>query len=147
MELALNTDFIISSDTARFGQPEVRFGIIPGGGAAQILPSWLPIGLARQLLMTGELIDAPRALAAGLVNSVHEPEQLLPTALEIAERIIANSPAAVRAVKAATADAIGRSLPEAIGLGIEVYNTLVDGADRYEGIRAFNERRPPTFAD
>jgi len=92
LELALNTDFILASDTARFGQPGVKVGIIPGGGAVQVLPLWLPMGLARQLLMTGELIDAQRALAAGLVNSLHRPEQLLPAALGIAEQIIANSP-------------------------------------------------------
>jgi enoyl-CoA hydratase/carnithine racemase len=147
LELALNADFILASTNARFGQPEVRVGIIPGGGAAQLLPACLPSGLARQMLMTGELIDAQRALAAGLANSVHAPDELLPAALDVAERISANSPAAVRSVKAAVADGVGRPLEEAIALGLETYNRLVDGPDRYEGVRAFNERRAPEFAD
>lgn len=147
LELALNTDFLVASKTARFGQPEVKVGIIPGGGAVQILPSLLPIGLARQLLMTGELIDARRALAAGLVNSLHEPEQLLPAAIGIAEQISSSSPAAVRAVKAATVDALGRPLHEAIERGLDFYDALVDGPDRFEGVRAFNARRPPVFND
>jgi enoyl-CoA hydratase len=147
LELALTTDFLVASTTARFGQPEVKVGIIPGGGAVQVLPSLIPMGLARQLLMTGELIDAQRALIAGLVNSLHEPERLLPEAIAIAEQIASNSPAAVRAVKAATVDAIGRPLDDAIERGLEFYNTLVDGLDRFEGVRAFNERRPPAFSD
>jgi enoyl-CoA hydratase/carnithine racemase len=147
LELALNTDFIVASTNARFGLPEVKVGIIPGGGGVQMLPSRVPAGFASQLLMTGELIDAQRALAAGLVNSLHEPDELLPAALEIAERICANSPAAVRAAKAGVADSVGRPLDEAVERGLELYNELVDGPDRYEGVRAFNERRPPSFAD
>jgi enoyl-CoA hydratase/carnithine racemase len=147
LELALNADFILASTNARFGQPEVRVGIIPGGGAAQLLPACLPSGLARQMLMTGELIDAQRALAAGLANSVHAPDELLPAALGVAAQISANSPAAVRSVRAVVADGIGRPLEEAIARGLETYNRLVDGPDRYEGVRAFNERRAPEFAD
>lgn len=147
LELALNTDFIISSTTARFGQPEVKVGIIPGGGAVQQLPQHIASGLARQLLMTGELIDAERAHSAGLVNSLHEPHELLPAAFELADRIAANSPSAVRAVKEAAADSIGRPLEEALERGLEIYNRLVDNPDRYEGVRAFNERRAPDFAD
>lgn len=147
LELALGADFIVASTTARFGQPEVKVGIIPGGGAVQMLPVWVGLGLARQLLMTGELIDAQRAVASGLVNSLHAPEDLLPASLEIAGRIAANSPAAVHAVKEAVVDALGRPPDEAIERGIEIYNRLVDGADRYEGIRAFNDRRAPDFSD
>lgn len=147
LELVLNTDFIVASTTARFGQPEVKVGIIPGGGAVQMLSSSVPIGLARELLMTGDLIDAQRALDAGLVNSLHAPEELLPAALALAEKIAANSPAAVRSVKAALADSIGRPLDEALERGLAFYNELVDGADRYEGVDAFNDRRTPDFED
>jgi enoyl-CoA hydratase/carnithine racemase len=147
LELALNTDFIVASTDARFGQPEVRVGIIPGGGGVQLLPASVPLGLARQLLMTGELIDARRALEAGIVNSLHAPDELLPAALEIAARICANSPAAVRAAKAAALDAVGRPVDEAIERGLVPYDELVGGPDRYEGLRAFNERRDPSFRD
>lgn len=147
LELALSADFIVASTVARFGQPEVKVGIIPGGGAAQMLPVWVGLGLARELLMTGEMIDAPRALASGLVNSLYDPDDLLPATLEIAARIAANSPAAVRAVKEAVGDALGRPPEEAIERGIKIYNRLVNGADRYEGVRAFSDRRAPDFAD
>jgi enoyl-CoA hydratase/carnithine racemase len=147
LELALSTDFILSSTTARFGQPEVKVGIIPGGGAAQLLPRYLPVGLARELLMTGDLIDARRALSVGLVNSLHEPDDLLSAAGDLARRISANSPAAVRSVKAVVGDGIGRPLDEAIERGLSVYNELIDAPDRYEGVRAFNERRRPDFRD
>jgi enoyl-CoA hydratase len=147
LELALNTDFIVASTTARFGQPEVKVGIIPGGGAVQMLASSVPIGLARELLMTGDLIDAQRALAAGLANSLHAPEELMPAALALAEKIAANSPAAVRSVKAAVSDAIGRPIDEAVERGLVFYNELVDRPDRYEGVDAFNERRSPDFVD
>jgi enoyl-CoA hydratase/carnithine racemase len=146
-ELALNADFIIASTTARFGSPEVRVGIIPGGAAPQLLHRAVPVGLARQMLMTGELIDASCAHAAGLVNSLHEPDQLRAAALELAQRISGNSPAAVRAVKEALAGSLGKPPEDAIIRGLELYNTLVDTPDRYEGVTAFNEGRPPDFAD
>lgn len=76
-ELALNTDFMIAAEGARFGQPEVRLGIMPGGGGTQLLPRRVPLGWARQLLESGELIDAETALRIGLVNSLHPPAELL----------------------------------------------------------------------
>jgi enoyl-CoA hydratase len=147
LELALNTDFILASTNARFGQPEVKVGLIPGGGALQLLPAYVGLGFARQLLMTGELIDAQRALASGLVNSVHEPLELRSAAVELAAQVAANSPMATRAVKEVVADSHGRPVEEAIDRGLEAYGRLVDGSDRYEGVRAFNERRTPQFSD
>jgi enoyl-CoA hydratase len=147
-ELAMSADFAIASANARFGQSEVKVGIIPGVGGTQLLPRRLPLGRALQLLMTGELIGAEDALRWGLVNEV------LPTvadlrrrALELAEAIAANSPAAIEQCKRAAR--LGRDLPlaEAVAFELECYRRMVDHPDRYEGVAAFNEKRPPRFRD
>ena len=146
-ELALNTDFIIAADTARFGNPEVKLGIMPGGGATQHLPRRMAPGLARQLLLTGELIDAQTALRSGLVNSVHPKGALLDEAARIAAAIAENSPAAIRQVRRSVRDGAGLRLADAMAVELDHYAGLVDHPDRYEGIAAFNERRPPKFRD
>ena len=146
-ELALNTDFMIAAESARFGQPEVRLGIMPGGGGTQLLPRRIPLGWARQLLMTGELIDAETALRIGLVNSLHAADELLPAAIGTAERIAANSPAALRQLRESVAEGLASQLEAALDIELEHYRRLVDHPDRYEGVSAFNERRPPAFAD
>jgi enoyl-CoA hydratase/carnithine racemase len=147
-ELAMSADFIIASANARFGQSEVKVGIIPGVGGTQLLPRRLPLGRALQLLMTGELIGAEEALRLGLVNEV------LPTvadlrrrALELAGAIAANSPAAIEQAKRAAR--VGRDLPlaEAVAFELECYRRMVDHPDRYEGVAAFNEKRAPRFQD
>jgi enoyl-CoA hydratase len=147
-ELAMSTDFILASQNARFGQPEVKVGIIPGVGGTQLLPRHLPRGRALQLLMTGELISAEEAWRWGMVNEVlPDREALLRRALEIAEMIAANSPAAVQLAKRAAH--LGREAPleQAVAIGLECYQRLVDHPDRYEGVAAFNERRQPNFRD
>jgi enoyl-CoA hydratase len=146
-EIALNTDFIIAAENARFGQPEVKLGIMPGGGGTQHLLRRIPLGLARQLLVTGDSIDSSAALRAGLVNSVHPQSDLLDAALSIATAIAANSPAAVREVRGAIRDGAALGIREAMAVELEHYARLVDHPDRYEGIAAFNERRTPTFRD
>jgi enoyl-CoA hydratase/carnithine racemase len=146
-ELALNTDFIIAAEGARFGQPEVRLGIIPGGGGTQHLPRRVGPGMARQLLMTGEIIDAATALRAGLVNSVHPADALLDEAVRIARAIAANSPAAVREVRLAVRDGEALGIAEAMEAELVHYGRLVDHPDRHEGIEAFNAKRAPRFED
>ena len=146
-EIAMSCDFIIASENARFGQPEVRRGIMPGGGGTQNLPRMIPRGLALQLLMTGELIDARRAASAGLVNSVHPPAELLAEAGRIATLIAANSPAAIEQVKRSVQLGISEEREHAIEIELECYRRMVDHPDRYEGVAAFNERREPRFQD
>jgi enoyl-CoA hydratase len=146
-EIALNTDFIIAAENARFGQPEVKLGIMPGGGGTQHLPRRIPLGLARQLLVTGDVLDAEAALRAGLVNSVYPAGELLDAAIAIATRIAANSPAAVREVRAAVRDGDGLGIAEAMTVELEHYRRLIDHPDRYEGVAAFNDRRRPSFKD
>jgi enoyl-CoA hydratase/carnithine racemase len=147
LEIALCTDFILAAENARFGAPEVRVGIIPGGGATQLLPQMVSLGLARRMLASGELIDAHQALAAGLVTSVHPQEELLDAAKGLAESIARNSPSAVKAVRAAVNDGLGVTLEDGVELYLEHYRGLVRLGDRHEGVAAFNEKREPEFAD
>jgi enoyl-CoA hydratase len=147
LEIALAADFIIASPNARLGFPETRMGLIPGLGGPQLLPLLVPLGLARQMLMTGELIDAERALAAGLANAVHPLESLVEAAVEIARAIAASSPAAVRAARLAIDEGLSLGIEAGIENALCHYDPLVDHPDRHEGVAAFNERRSPQFRD
>ncbi len=146
-ELAMNADFIVAAEHARFGQPEVTRGIMPGTGGTQLLPRHLPRGLAFQLLMTGELISAAEAHRWGLVNRVWPAGELMDEAMRLAERIAANSPAAVQQAKRAARMGLELPLEAGIEAEIECYQRMVDHPDRYEGVDAFNEGRPPAFED
>ena len=146
-ELAMSTDFIICSQTARFGLPEVSRGIQPGSGGTQLLPRRVPQGMALQLLMTGETIDAAEAYRIGLVNKVLPGPGLRPAALELASRIARNSPGAVQQAKHAALLGAGHSLEHGIEIELACYQRMVDHPDRHEGVSAFNEKRTPTFLD
>jgi enoyl-CoA hydratase/carnithine racemase len=146
-EMAMSTDFLIAAEHARFGQPEVTRGIMPGAGGTQLLPRFLPRGLAFQLLMTGELISAAEAHRWGLVNRVCPPGELMDAAMELARRIAANSPAAVQQAKRSARMGLELPLEAGIETEIECYQRMVDHPDRYEGVDAFNERRTPNFRD
>jgi enoyl-CoA hydratase len=147
LEMAMSTDFLICSDGARFGQPEVTRGIQPGAGGTQFLPRYIPRGRALQMLMSGELIDAAEALRLGLVNSVHPSPELRSAAIELAGRIADNSPAAVQQAKRAAKLGIESPIEQGIEIEIETYQRMVDHPDRHEGVNAFNERRKPRFED
>ncbi|HST18709.1 MAG TPA: enoyl-CoA hydratase-related protein [Gaiellaceae bacterium] len=147
LELAMSCDFVVASSGACFGQPEASRGIMPGLGGTQLLPRLVPAGLAAELLLTGRLVDADEALRAGLVTHVFAPDELLPSAVALAESIAASSPQAVAQIRRALR--LGRDVPlaEALELELDCYRETATHPDRVEGIRAFNERRPPTFAD
>jgi enoyl-CoA hydratase len=147
LELALCTDFIVAGDNALLGATEVRLGIIPGGGATQFLPLVVGLGFARRMLVSGEMVDAQRALAVGLVTSVHPAGELLGAATALAESIARNSPSAVRAVRAAVDDGLGVPLEAGVESYLAHYRRLVTLDDRHEGIAAFREKREPVFAD
>ena len=146
-ELALSADFIIASTQARFGQPEVGRGLIPGTGGTQLLPRRIPRGLALELLMTGRTLSAGEAFDCGLVNRVVAPDQLMAAADEIAVQIATNSPAAVQQVKRAVRLGLDSPIEQAIEIEIECYQKLVTHPDRLEGVTAFNEKRLPQFED
>ena len=145
MELALACDIRIASTGARFGQPEVNLGIIPGGGGTQRLPRIVGLGAALRMILTGDLIDAGEAQRLRLVEEVVAPEALLPRAIAIAEMIAAKSPVAVAAAKEATRAAVSLPLEEGLKLETALFQLCFASEDKVEGVRAFMEKRTPNF--
>ena len=145
LELALACDLRIASHAARFALPEVRLGSLPGSGGTQRLPAVVGPSLAAQMLLTGEPIDAARALAAGLVSELCEPDRLLDTAMAHARTIARNAPLAVIAAKRALRVAAGTHRAENLDFERNLFNELARTEDRNEGRRAFREKRQPVF--
>ena len=144
-ELALLADFIVASETAVFGVPETTLGIFPGIGGTQLLPRIVGAPLAKELIFTGRRMKADEARAAGLVNHLVPAGHARARATEIAAAIARNGPIAVRQAKKAIAYGSETDLETAMVLAIEAYNATVVTEDRLEGVRAFNEKRPPQF--
>jgi len=144
-ELVLACDLVVAAESARFGLPEARLGLLPGGGGTQRLPRAIGRTRAKELLMTARVLDAAEAHALGLVNRVAGPGKLLPTALAIADEIRALAPLAVRAAKAVVDEGVELPLAEAIDLEAARMHPLFETADAREGIAAFREKRRPTF--
>jgi enoyl-CoA hydratase len=144
-ELALACDIRIASERATFGQPELNLGIIPGAGATQRLPRIIGLGRAKHLVLTGETIDAQRALEIGLVTAVAPPVELLPRAREIATRILRLGPLAARLAKLSLNASARVDLDS--GLLIETLAQAIcyDSDDKQEGTTAFLEKRKPRF--
>jgi enoyl-CoA hydratase len=144
-ELAMGCHVRIASETAKFGQPEVKLGLTPGYGATQRLPRLVGRGRALHLLLTGETIDAQEALRIGLVTKVVPADQLLAEAAKLLRTILANGPVAV----ALTAEAVlrGSDVPLADGLRVEadMFGLVAATEDVKEGTKAFLEKRPATF--
>jgi len=143
LELLLGCDMVVAAEGARFGLPEVQRGLIPGGGGT-LLGTRIPLALAMELVLTGDTIDAGRALQIGLVNAVVALDEVLPTALAMAERIAANGPLAVRAAKELAR--LAAFDPSAVGARLEHWLPVVFGSqDAREGAMAFVEKRTPTW--
>jgi enoyl-CoA hydratase len=143
-EVALACDIRYASDKAKLGLPEVGLGVIPGWGGTQRLARLVGLGLAKELILTGRLVDAREALERGLVNAVFPPDELFPKALELAESLAAKSPLALAAAK----EAVGRSLPDVepgLEREVELFAQLFGSEDRREGMTAFLEKREPRF--
>ncbi len=145
LELALACDFRIASTNATFGLPEVRWGIVPGGGGTQRLPRTMALGPAMEMLLTGEAIDAETACRYGLVNRVTAREELLDEALKSAAAICKNGPLAVRAAKEAAVRGLDLTLAEGLRLEQFLAEPVRQSEDAREGVRAFAEKRPPQF--
>ncbi|MCC6250362.1 MAG: enoyl-CoA hydratase/isomerase family protein [Rubrivivax sp.] len=145
LELALACDIRVAAAHARFGLPEVCRGILPGAGGTQRLPRSLPLGVALEMILSGAPIDAEAALRWGLVSRVVPAAELLDCALEIAVRIAANAPLAVRAARDAVYQ--GLPLPLDAALRLEQFHAepLRSSDDAAEGVRAFVEKRRPNF--
>jgi enoyl-CoA hydratase/carnithine racemase len=145
VELLLSTDIRAAVPHARFGLPEVRWAVYPFGGATVKLIQQIGYVHAMELLLTGRLIDATEAARLGLVNHVVPAEGLMPWALETAELIAANSPAAVQAVKRQISATIAEHALTREALEQELGDRVRASADFKEGIAAFREKRPPRY--
>ncbi len=145
LEIALACDIRIASDDSQFGLTEVTVGSMPGAGGTQRLPRVVGPSLAMQMMLTGERIDAIRALASGLVSEIVPRERLADRARELAERIAANAPLSTRAVKRSVR--LTEDVPLSVGLREEriAFEIIRFSEDRAEGRSAFSERRPPVF--
>ncbi|MDN6874902.1 2,3-dehydroadipyl-CoA hydratase [Pseudomonas citronellolis] len=144
-ELAMHADILIAGEDARFGQPEINLGIIPGAGGTQRLLRAVGKSLAMQMVLTGEAIDVRHALRAGLVSEVTQPEFTVERALQVARVIARKAPLAVRMAKEALLKAQDTDLASGLRFERHAFTLLAGTADREEGIRAFQEKRPARF--
>lgn len=144
-ELALSCDIRIASETARFGQPEINLGIIPGGGGTQRLTRLVGEGKAMELILTGDMIDAQTALRIGLVNMIVPATDLEAKTMEMANRIAEKSPIALRLAKEAVKLASRSNLDEGLRREVDLFALCFSSEDKDEGVRAFLEKRKPEF--
>jgi enoyl-CoA hydratase len=144
-ELALACDFIYASERAKFGQPEVNLGVIPGFGGTQRLPRRIGTARAMELVLTGDLIDAAEALRIGLVNKVVAPDQLMAEAKKTAEKIASKGPVAIAYARRAVRKSLELSLPAGNDLEAELFALLFATQDQKEGMQAFLAKRPAKF--
>lgn len=144
-ELAMACDIRIASEKAKFGQPEVQLGITPGFCGTQRLARLTGRGRAKELLFTGDMIDAAEAWRIGLVNKVVPPEELLPAARKLAQKITTKAPLAVRLTKAAVNAGLDMSLEAAAAYEAETFGLCFSTEDQKEGMAAFVEKRPANF--
>jgi len=144
LELALACDVRIAGAKAKFGQPEVNLGLIPGYAATQRLPRLIGLGNALFLLMSGEMVGAEEALRMGLVQKVVEPEQLLPTVMALAKTIAAKGPRAVKLVKHVARVGSLMDFESGCALESEKFGSLFEN-EGAEGMRAFLEKRAPKW--
>ncbi len=144
-ELALACDFIYASEKAKFGQPEVNLGVIPGFGGTQRLARRVGIAMARELIYTGAIIDAAEAARIGLANRVFPADQLLAETRKAAELIAQKGPLAISQAKRVTADGLDNLLADGNELEVEAFAACFETADQREGMAAFLEKRTPTF--
>lgn len=144
-EMAIACDFRIASENATFGLVEPRIGLMPAGGGTQRLPRLVPLGLAMEMLLTAQRIDAQEAYRIGLVNRVVAFDELMSTARQVAEQICSNAPLAIRAVKEAAIRGLRMDLREGIALEAMIAQRLMATEDTREGTSAFLEKRKPEW--
>ncbi|MGK2849315.1 MAG: enoyl-CoA hydratase-related protein [Candidatus Limnocylindrales bacterium] len=144
-ELAMSCDLIIAGDDARFGQPEIRIGVMPGAGGTQRLTRAVGPRLATELILTGRMLGAEEARAAGLVNRVVPAAETVDAALDLAAEIAAMPPLAVRAAKQAILAAAELPLAEGLRRERAAFFALFATQDQREGMAAFLEKRPATW--
>ncbi|HEX6559863.1 MAG TPA: enoyl-CoA hydratase-related protein [Longimicrobiales bacterium] len=144
-ELALACDIRVAARSARFGQPEIKLGIIPGGGGTQRLPRLIGRGRALRMILTGEMIDAVEAEKLGLIDVLTEDDDLHTTTMELARAMAAHSPLTLRLAKAAVRAAEELPLSAGLALERELFITAFGSDDKREGVAAFLEKRTAQF--
>ena len=144
-ELALSCDIVYASSKAKFGQPEVNLGLIPGFGGCVRLPRKVGAGAASEWIFSGDIYGAEKALEIGLIQAVFEPEALLEEVIKRAETIAARSPLAIQVAKKVIQEGADLSQSEACTLEQSSFGTIFASDDMREGTRAFLEKRSPAF--
>ncbi|NKY32813.1 crotonase/enoyl-CoA hydratase family protein [Nocardia speluncae] len=144
-ELALTADLIVAARDAKFGLPEVKRGLVAGAGGLLRLPKVVPYHLAMQLALTGEPLSAATAHAHGMVTTLTEPGRALAAAEELAARIAANGPLAIRTSKQIVSMSVEYSSADAFAAQKKFVDPVLTSADAMEGARAFAEKRSPTW--
>ncbi len=144
-ELAMACTLRIAADTAKLGQPEVGLGLLPGYGGTQRLPRLVGAGRALEMTLTGDPIDAHEACRIGLVNRVVPRDELMARTLELAQRIAAQAPVAVRYILAAVREGLGMTLADGCAHEASLFGLAAATSDWGEGTRAFLEKRRPHF--
>ncbi|MGQ0541320.1 MAG: enoyl-CoA hydratase/isomerase family protein [Blastocatellia bacterium] len=144
-ELALACDLRIASENARFSQPEINLGIMPGGGGTQRLTRLIGEGRAMEIMLTGDMIDAETAHRFGLVNHVHPADELEAKTMELANKIAEKAPIALRLCKEAVKFASRSNLDEGLRREVDLFAICFSTEDKQEGVAAFLEKRKPVF--
>lgn len=145
-EIVLSCDLVVAAEHAAFGIPEVKRGLVAGGGGLLRLHQRIPYSIALELALTGDTISAQRAAELGLVNRVVPAESLVPEALALAEKICENAPLAVRASKEIMRRSIGLSEAAAFEMNAQLMAPIFSSSDAMEGATAFAEKRPPVWS-
>jgi enoyl-CoA hydratase len=145
-ELAMACDMIVAAEDATFGQPEIRIGVMPGAGGTQRMTRAIGKARAMEMILTGRTMTAHEAEAHGLITRIVPAEATVEAALELAGRIAAMPPLAVRAAKSAILDSAERSLSDGLVREREAFFGLFDTLDQAEGMAAFIEKRPPVWS-
>jgi enoyl-CoA hydratase len=144
-ELALACDLVVASETAKFGLPEVKVGLVAQGGALLELPRRIPYHLAMELSLTGAIVGAARVAEVGAINALCAQGTALQTALALADEVTANAPLAVVATKKVVKNAHGWPVEEQWQRQEEIASPVFHSADAAEGAKAFAEKRPPRW--
>ena len=144
-ELAMSCDIRIASSKAKFGQPEVGLGIIPGFSGTYRLPKLIGQGYAKEMIYTGKVIRSDEALRIGLVNAVYEPEELMDKAMEMAQMMLKNAPVAIRLAKQSINEGYDLDADGAIALENKLFGQCFATSDQKEGMDAFLNKRKANF--
>ncbi len=144
-EVAMSCDMIIASETAKFGQPEITIGVIPGAGGTQRLTRAVGKAIAMEMMLNNRTLSAAEALQFGLVNRVVPVESYLDEALKLAEELASRAPLAIRSLKKMVNQAYERFLGDALLEERQEFYDLFNTEDQKEGMRAFAEKRPPQW--